>query len=107
MLATSLLLAVARLFVQESQTWTKQTIGELLFVSISASLAYLFWERAMRGGNIILVTICSYLTPLFSTAISTLYLNVRPGPQLWLGCGLLIVGAAASRLAVREPTNNH
>jgi hypothetical protein len=48
MLATSLLLAVAHLFIQESQTWTRRTIGELLIVSISASLAYLFWKRATR-----------------------------------------------------------
>jgi drug/metabolite transporter (DMT)-like permease len=103
MLAAGILLAVARLFVAEAQTWTWHAIAELLFVSISASLAYLFWERAMRGGDVILVTVCSYATPLMSTAISSWYLGVRPSPRLWLGCGLIIVGAAASRLAVRDP----
>jgi drug/metabolite transporter (DMT)-like permease len=103
MLATGLLLTVARFFVIETATWTGNAIRELLFVSISTSLAYLFWERAMRGGNIVLVTAWSYGTPLLSTAISSWYLGVKPGMNLWLGCGLIIVGAAASRIAVRDP----
>jgi drug/metabolite transporter (DMT)-like permease len=103
MLVTGVLLGVTRLFFTETSSWTWDATVELVLFSISASLAYLFWERAMRGGNVVLVTACSYATPLLSTAISSWYLGVQPGLHLWLGCGLIIVGAAASKMAIKDP----
>jgi len=42
------------------------------------------------------VAATSYLTPLFSTGISSLYLNVSVGPKLWIGCTLLVLGSLLS-----------
>lgn len=103
MLSTGLLLALARLFSPEGTVWTGRAVRELLFLAISTNLAYAFWEQAMRKGDLVLVAACSYLTPLLSTVISSLYLGVVPGTRLWIGCILVIGGAATCKIALREP----
>jgi drug/metabolite transporter (DMT)-like permease len=59
----------------------------------------------MRAGNMVLVAACSYLTPLFSTIVSSIYLGVRPGLALWLGCAIIIAGSFLSWLSVRPAEN--
>ena len=75
---------------------------ELLYLAIGPNIAYIFWERAMQKGDIILVASFSYVTPLLSTIISSLYLGVALGWRLGLGCALIMAGALACNLAVRR-----
>jgi drug/metabolite transporter (DMT)-like permease len=103
MLATGVVLGLARLFVPETTQWTGRALSELLYMVVGSNLAYVFWERAMRRGDIVLVASGSYLTPLFSTIVSILYLGAAAGIRLWAGCALVIAGAVTCRLAVREP----
>ena len=103
MLATGLVLGTARLLVPEATQWTPRALAELLYMVVGSNLAYVFWERAMRKGDIVLVASGSYLTPLFSTIVSILYLGAEAGIRLWAGCALVIAGAITCRLAVREP----
>jgi drug/metabolite transporter (DMT)-like permease len=63
-------------------------------------LAYTFWDRAMRKGNIILVASFSYFTPLLSIIISSLYLQVVIKNNLWIACGLVIVGAVICKFSI-------
>jgi drug/metabolite transporter (DMT)-like permease len=56
----------------------------------------------MRKGRIILVASLSYLTPLLSAIIATTYLGVRAGWNLWMGCMLVVAGAAVCKLSVNE-----
>jgi hypothetical protein len=63
-------------------------------MAVSSNLAYGFWERALRKGSVILVVSASYMTPLFSTIVSSAYLRVGVGLRLWLGCALAVLGAA-------------
>jgi len=102
MLATGVILGLGRLFAPESTNWTGRAVLELLYMAIGPNLAYEFWERAMRKGDIILVASCSYLTPFLSTIISCLYLGVLAGVKLWVGCVLIIVGAIVCKLSVKE-----
>jgi drug/metabolite transporter (DMT)-like permease len=60
-----------------------------------------FWDIAMREGDLVLVASCSYLTPFFSTVVSCIYLRVWPGPSLWLGCLLIIAGSFLSWRSIR------
>ena len=103
MLATGLVLGAARLLAPEATQWTPRALAELLYMIVGSNLAYVFWERAMRRGDIVLVASGSYLTPLLSTMVSTLYLGAAAGIRLWIGCALVIAGAITCRLAVREP----
>jgi len=78
---------------------------ELLYMSIFPTfLAYFFWDRAMRKGNIILVASLSYFTPLLSIIISSLYLQVIIKPSLWIACGLVIAGAVVCKFSIIDKT---
>ncbi|HSW60835.1 MAG TPA: EamA family transporter, partial [bacterium] len=59
------------------------------------------WDRAMRKGNVTAVAAFSYLTPLFSTVFSAVYLSVEPSANLFSGCVLLILGSVLSWKAVK------
>ena len=101
LLATGLVLAGLRGLFGESSQWSLPTVVELLYVAIfPAFAAYLFWDIAMRRGSLIFVVSLSHLIPLLSTVLTCLYLRVRPGPSLWIACGLVVVGAVICRLSI-------
>jgi drug/metabolite transporter (DMT)-like permease len=102
MLATGVILGVARLLHPEEARWTISCVADLAYLATGPNLAYFLWEHAMRKGDIVLVTSASYFTPFLSTLISCAYLGVTAGMQLWAGCGLIIAGAAICKWAVRE-----
>jgi drug/metabolite transporter (DMT)-like permease len=102
MLCTGLLLGGARLLVDEPTQWSPRAVSELAYMVVGSNLAYAFWERAMRRGDIVLVAAASLLTPLLSTLVSTLYLDARPGPRLWIGCAMVIAGAVVCKFQVTE-----
>ena len=106
MLVTGIVLGLARVLAAEETVWTSRALCELLYMAIGPNLAYLFWERAMQRGDIVLVISCSYFTPLLSTLISSAYLGVRTDLRLWIGCALIIVGAATCRRSVRDPASD-
>ena len=92
-----------RAFFDETSTWDARVIAELLYMTLFVTVvAYVFWDQAMRKGNVVLVAALSYATPLLSTLFSAAYLRVVPGPAIWTACTLVIVGAAVCRLAVEE-----
>ncbi len=104
LLASGIVLIALRPAFSEQPHWAARPIAELLFIALVPSLtAYIFWDAAMRRGNIVLVASFSYLTPLLSTVVSCLYLHVTPGPALWAACVLVIGGALICRYSIREP----
>jgi drug/metabolite transporter (DMT)-like permease len=83
--------------------WSSRAIVEAGLLGIITYAAYGLWDAAMRRGNVALVAAGSYLTPLLSTLISSVYLGVAPTAGLWVGCGLLVAGSLLSWLSVAEP----
>jgi len=102
MLLAGVLLGTACLFFPETTRWSGRAALELGYMAVSSNLAYGFWERALRRGNVVLVVSASYMTPLFSTIVSSLYLRVGGGLRLWLGCALVVLGAALCNGMVEE-----
>jgi len=102
MLVTGVVLGGARLFLPERTLWTGRAAFELVFLAVGSNLAYVFWDSAMRNGDIVLVASCSYFTPLLSTFVSSLYLGIVAGVKLWIGCAFVIAGAIVCKLAVSE-----
>ena len=103
MLATALVLGIGMLVFPEESTWSARALGELAFLAIGPNLAYVFWEMATRRGDIAIVASASYFTPLLSTFVSVLYLDVPAGARLWIGCALVIAGAVACQRSMRGP----
>jgi len=101
--AAAVALLLLRLGTVEESHWSVRAGLELAYLAVFVTVfAYGFWDLAMRKGNIGLVTSCSYFTPLLSTAISSAYLGVELGPQMWLGCLLVMAGAVICHRAVRQ-----
>ncbi len=103
LLVSGLAFTVLRGFSSEHTVWTSRSISELLYMMVfPTGLGYVFWDEAMRKGKIILVASLSYFTPLLSTIIAATYLGVGAGWQLWVGCVLVIAGAAVCKLSVED-----
>ncbi len=102
--ATGLALLALRLLVRESGNWTPRALGEAAVLAGITAISYVLWEVAMRKGNLLLVVASSYFTPLLSTLVSVLYLKVSPGPRLWIGSFLLVLGSLLSWRSVSERT---
>jgi drug/metabolite transporter (DMT)-like permease len=99
---TGLAFWASRCVVAESGQWTARTAAEAAFLGLATALAYLFWDLAMRKGDVVLVASCSYLTPFFATAVGCIYLGVAPTVSLGVGCLLIIGGSFLSWLSVYE-----
>lgn len=103
LLATGVVLVALRPAFAEHPHWALRPVAELLFMAIvPAFLAYVFWDAAMRRGNVVLVASFSYLTPLLSTLVSCLYLQISAGPSLWIACALVVGGAFVCRYSIRD-----
>jgi drug/metabolite transporter (DMT)-like permease len=100
--ATGIILLLLRLWQAEEGFWTLRAVLEVLFMGFFTAIAYVLWDLAMRKGNIVFIAACSYLTPLLSTLLSCIYLQVQAGAGLWLGCFLIIVGSFLSWTSVSE-----
>jgi drug/metabolite transporter (DMT)-like permease len=94
--AAAVVLGLTCLLFDEPRDWTRRALLEALYLGAVMYAGYAMWDNAMRRGNVTITTSVSYLTPLLSTIMSCLYLAVLPGAQLWVGCGLLIVGSFLS-----------
>ena len=100
-LTTGMAFWLIRVFRPEVGAWGTRVVAEVAFLALATALAYVFWDIAMREGDLVLVASCSYLTPFFSTVVSCIYLRVWPGPSLWLGCLLIIAGSFLSWRSIR------
>jgi drug/metabolite transporter (DMT)-like permease len=101
-LATGLVFLLFLWFTGEGRVWTWRAGLEATFMGLATALAYILWDIAMRKGDIVFVAACSYFTPLFSTVLSCLYLQVTAGVSLWLGCLLIVAGSLLSWLSVSD-----
>jgi drug/metabolite transporter (DMT)-like permease len=100
--AAGLVLLAMRLLTTESTGWSAQAVGEVLGLAAINTVSYLLWDVAMRKGDLLLVVTCSYFTPLLSTFVSCVYLNVSPSPKLWVGCLVLVLGSFVTWRSVSE-----
>ncbi|MFA5189594.1 MAG: aromatic amino acid DMT transporter YddG [Verrucomicrobiia bacterium] len=100
--ATGIVLLVIRLLTTEPAGWTARCVGEAAALAAVTTVAYVLWDLSMRKGNMLLVVACSYFTPLLSTLVSCAYLRVTPGPRLWVGCLLLVMGSLVTWRSVSD-----
>lgn len=100
--ATAIVLLLVRLSMIEPGSWSLAAGWEATSLGLATALAYVFWDIAMRKGNLVLIAAFSYFIPLFSTLLSSLYLHVTPGLTLWLGCVLIVVGPLMSWKGVSD-----
>ena len=92
-----------RFLTGEVSSWQPQVLPALLFMAIfPAWLGYRLWDDAMQHGDLVLVTAVSYSTPIFSTLMTLVVLQV---PFTWtIGLAALLVmgGAILSKAGINE-----
>jgi len=100
--ATGVVLVAVRILSAEHSEWTARALSEAAVLGAATAAAYTLWDVAMRKGNVTAVAAFSYLTPLFSTIVGSVYLGVTPTVSLWVGCTLIIAGALLSWASVSD-----
>lgn len=78
------------------ETWQPPTIHLGLFILVMGALigtAYKNWTTSLQFGNIQLLLLASYLTPILSTLFSSLILHTFPQWTFWTGTLLVSFGA--------------
>jgi drug/metabolite transporter (DMT)-like permease len=99
---TGLSFTLLAIIYPETISWNPRVILEIIFFSSATALAYLSWDTSMRKGNIVLVAAGSYLVPLLSTIVSSIYLRIMPTPILWWACVLIIFGSIISWRSIKQ-----
>ena len=101
LLGSGILMGVMRAFIPEtSSLYLSGGLQLGYMVLFPTILAYVFWDSAMRKGQIILVVSLSYFTPLLSTLVSSLVLGIPLTPMLFISAIFIILGAVICRLAI-------
>lgn len=95
LLASGLALGVLRMFtIEAAPAWTLKTGFELAYMALFPGvLGYALWDHAVRKGEITFLSAASYITPLLSTLVSAVVLDVTPGKGIWLGAAMVFAGA--------------
>ncbi len=94
LLATGLVMGLFCLNQPFEAHWRPQTFAALAYITVlPVSMGYILWERAARHGNFILLSTIAYFIPLCSIIICALYFQIHIQAGVWMGCGLVILGA--------------
>ena len=102
LLAAGLVLLALRACRDEHSVWTARACWEIAYTAVFPTLAaYVCWDAAARRGNLPLVAACSYLTPLLSVLVSSLYLDLPVLPQQWVAGILVVAGAVLCKASQR------
>ena len=102
LLASGLVLVLMRALRAEQSVWSVRVVGEVAYLVVFPTLvAYVCWDSAARRGNLSLVAALSYLTPLLSVLVSSLYLELPVRPQQWLAGMLVVAGAVLCKISIR------
>lgn len=102
MIATGLCFLIVSFFSPHAFIFYQRTVVEIGVLGLFTAIAYVFWDTAMRKGDVVLIAACSYMTPLLSTLVSYFYLHVIPSINLLSGCLLIIGGSFLSWYSVAD-----
>ncbi|MGI8472232.1 aromatic amino acid DMT transporter YddG [Pectobacterium brasiliense] len=102
----SLLLWVQYAFSTEGAiSLTLPSSLQLLFMGTSTALAYSVWNIGIQHGNLTLLATASYFTPVLSTLLAALWLNITPAISFWQGVVMVTSGSLLCWYATRTPTS--
>lgn len=102
----SLLLWIQYFFSAEGAiSLTLPSSLQLLFMGTSTALAYSVWNIGIQHGNLTLLATASYFTPVLSTLLAALWLNITPAISFWQGVVMVTAGSLLCWYATRTPTS--
>ncbi|TWX71367.1 aromatic amino acid DMT transporter YddG [Colwellia sp. C1TZA3] len=83
-------------------TFSLSSTLTLLLAGIVVGSGYALWNKAIIGGNLVLLGTMSYFTPVFSTVISSVYLSITLSPSFWQGVVLVTLGSLICYFVTKE-----
>lgn len=102
-MATSVMLWIQYGLSDEPQMMMSWRAGfDLLLTGIVMGSGYALWNRAIIGGNMMLLATLSYFTPIFSTVLSGLILGVSLSSSFWQGVVMVTIGSLVCWWVTRE-----
>ncbi|OGJ88063.1 MAG: hypothetical protein A2268_04645 [Candidatus Raymondbacteria bacterium RifOxyA12_full_50_37] len=101
MAVAGIVLLVLRWRAAENPVFSASTLALAGLMAVLTVTAYLFFELAMRKGDMVLVASASYFTPILATCVSGLYLNTPPGLRFMIGAACITFAAWICRKAFR------
>ncbi|KHT37268.1 aromatic amino acid DMT transporter YddG [Pectobacterium carotovorum] len=105
-LITALILWTQYSFSGESAiSLTLPSSLQLIFMGASTALAYSAWNAGIQHGNLTLLATASYFTPVLSTLLAALWLNIPPAMSFWQGVAMVTAGSLLCWYATRTPTS--
>lgn len=105
-LITALILWTQYSFSGESAiSLTLPSSLQLIFMGASTALAYSAWNTGIQHGNLTLLATASYFTPVLSTLLAALWLNITPAISFWQGVAMVTAGSLLCWYATRTPTS--
>lgn len=108
LLASGLLMLPAIPFFPETHKWDAKTITELAFMVFLPTIAsYVMWDISIRKGSLVLVASFAYFLPLLSTIATIIYFGEAFAPNLWIACGLVVIGAGVCKFSVKNRSRQH
>lgn len=79
-----------------------RSVIEFLLTGSLVGASYSFWERGIQHGNMMLLAVLSYFTPILSVLFSGLWLQAMPDASFWLGVFMVTMGSFLSYLATKN-----
>ncbi|MEH6444075.1 MAG: EamA family transporter [Oceanospirillaceae bacterium] len=81
---------------------TQQWLAVLSLGLGPLGLAFFAWDYGVKQGNIQLLGVLSYATPLISTAMLITFTDILPSSTLYIACSAIILGALIA--SIKLPT---
>ena len=73
--------------------FTLPAVLQLAMLSTLTALGYSCWDYGIRHGNLTVMAVGSYFTPVLSALVGTVWLQVRPSWSFWQGVALVTTGS--------------
>jgi drug/metabolite transporter (DMT)-like permease len=72
-------------------TWAAATQAGVLGAFVA--MAYSCWNHGIQHGNMTLLAVASYFTPVLSVLLASAWLKTAPGASFWTGVALVTLGS--------------
>ena len=99
-------LSLACHLVFETTVWPETTMQWLALLALGigpVGAAFYVWDIGMKRGDIRLLGVASYATPVLSTLLLVLAGYAKPTVTLALSCALIVLGALVATLMGKRP----
>ena len=68
-------------------------ILSVIFGGLAMGCAYAAWTLGMSKGNITILALASYFTPVLSCLFAVFWINASLGGTFWLGVAIVVAGS--------------